>query len=280
MKIRNIIIFIFILTLAIFLYREYFCLSLPSPLEWNNKTDDRELVHTMNEPDDPEMKYLRLKYSLDNLISKSNSEYETLKNIVKWTHNQWSHNGYQNPSRPDPLTILKEVSEGKNFKCTEYAIIVAACARSLNLPSRVLYLKRHDVETAESNAGHVVAEVWIKDFQKWVMADAQFDAIPELDGIPLNAVEFQKNFSQYGSGLRIHSSSINTKLTYIDWIDPYLFYFQVAPDQRFYHELFEESKETYMLVPRGAKKPTTYQRNDSIENCTYISNPNTFYPQM
>ena len=74
----------------------------------------------------------------------------------------------------------------------EYAIVTAACARACGFPSRVLALKREDVETAESSAGHVVAEVWLDQFGKWVFVDPQFDVVPELEGIPLNAVEFQE----------------------------------------------------------------------------------------
>lgn len=35
-----------------------------------------------------------------------------------------------------------------------------------------------------------------------------------------------------------------------------------------------------MLVPKGAKKPKVFQRKFPIKNCTYISNPKAFYPQM
>ncbi len=275
MIIRHIknILFIFIL---LFNGCKYFPPTKESPIEWNNQTENMIISHIMNDPDDIKMSTLRDKYSLENL--KSISEYETLKNIVKWTHDQWSHNGNNLPSNPDPLTILEEASEGQNFRCVEYGIIAAACAQSLGMPARVLSLKRKDAETAEYNAGHVLAEVWVDEYKKWVIVDPQWDAIPELDGIPLNAVEFQQNISLYGSGLSIQSSSIIRRRSYIKWISPYLFYFQVKINQTLSSDPAKKGKEQIMLVPKGAKKPTIFQRKYPIENCIYISNPDTFYP--
>jgi len=100
-------------------------------------------------------------------------------------HNQWQHNGNNEPHKNDVTSILEEVKEGKNFRCVEYGIVVAACLNSIGLKARQLNLKTKDVETTEYGAGHVVTEVFLNDLKKWMFIDGQFDAMPLLDGIPL-----------------------------------------------------------------------------------------------
>jgi len=266
-------------------------------LEWDYEQEVTPLDIIMDDPDDPNMVKLRTEYKLEELVSGASDEYEKLRLLTKWVHDQWTHTGDNKPSNSDPLTILKEASEGKKFRCVEYAIVVAACARSLGMPSRVLALKREDVETAKLGAGHVVAEVWLDQFNKWVFADGQMDAIPEMGGVPLNAVEFQEAVARKakdrdGVSLKIRSSSMSKRASfafaeedYILWAAPYLYHFDFNLDQRFFGEDYEERryspvKSKIMLVPKGAKNPTVFQRKTPIKNCTYISNPKAFYPDM
>ena len=251
----------------------------PPLLEWDNNPEDLNLTILMDSPNDSNMIELRTKYKLEEIVAGSKNDYERLRKVVKWTHDQWKQSGSNWPSHSDPLTILKEASEGERFRCVEYAIVVAACARTLGMPSRVLALKRKDVETARSDAGHVVAEVWLNQFNKWVFVDAQFDAIPEVDGVPLNAVEFQDAIARNTPGLVIRSFSTGYKKWYHKkWISPYLYYFDFKIDQRFFLEKSEKKQGRIMLVPKGAKNPKVFQGKYPIENCTYISAPEAFYP--
>jgi len=233
----------------------------------------------MDNPKDSNMIRLRTEYRLDEVVLEAKDDYERLKKIVKWTHDRWEQSGSNWPSCSDPLTILREASEGERFRCVEYAIVTAAIARAFGMPSRVLELKREDAETAKSNAGHVVAEVFLKKFDKWVFADPQFDVIPEVDGVPLNAVEFQDALARHTKGLVIHSSSSNIhKWYYKRWIRPYLYYFDFKIDQRFFIDNSEKMQDMIMLVPKGANNPKVFQRKYPIEDCTYISDPKSFYP--
>ncbi|MFQ6092300.1 MAG: hypothetical protein ACE5OR_06400 [bacterium] len=76
---------------------------------------------------------------------------------------------------------------------------------------------------------------------KWVFVDAQFDAIPELDGVPLNAVEFQDALSRNTPGILILSASSGFHTWYYKkWIGPYLYYFDFSIDQRFFVEKSEK----------------------------------------
>jgi len=263
-------------------YRAFLSSPRLEPLRWDvqEAAPAPEIVTTA--PDDSLLIVLRREYGLDSLRADAPGDYELLQRIVHWTHQRWRHSGSHTPSRPDPLTILREAEAGARFRCVEYSIVAAACATALGLPARVLALKRRDVETAESGAGHVVVEVWLPSLRKWVFADPQWDAIPEREGVPLNAVEFRKALEDGARGLRIRSGSLSwvSGRYYLRWVGPYLFYFDFALDQRFFVERSRRVPGRLMLVPRGAKRPTVFQRKYPIANCTYISNPDVFYPAM
>ncbi len=251
--------------------------------EWDSGENVAPFTMLMDDPNDLNMVELRTQYKLAEVIRGAADEYERLRLLLAWTQKRWKHNGNNTPSRSDPLTILKEASEGKEFRCVEYSIVLAACARSLGMPSRTLGLKRPDVEIAESGAGHVAAEVWLKQFGKWVFVDGQWGATAEKDGIPLNAVEFQDAVARTLPGLKIRLVSKGSEEGYLNWILPYLYYLDFNPGHLFYPNASQRQAPTVpkiMLVPKGAAKPKVFQRRNPIGNCTYISNPEAFYPEM
>ncbi len=256
-------------------------------LTWDETATVPSFKMAIPGPEDPSLRQLRKEYELDKVVAGAASDYERLRRIVKWTHDRWKHSGDNTPSKSDPLTILTEAKEGKQFRCVEYATVVTSCAQALGMPARRLSLKREDVETAESGAGHVVAEVWIESLGKWVFVDGQWDAIPEKDGTPLNAVEFQDAIGHKAPGLKIRSSSGIKEDMYLYWVTPYLYYFDFNLDQQQFERpsLQPEANQRapkqglIMLVPKGAKNPTVFQRKGRIGKCTYISKPKAFYPK-
>ena len=130
------------------------------------------------------------------LIENKIEDIDKVLSVLNWTHNQWRHNGSNEPSKNDALTILKEARGGKKFRCVEYGIVASTALQSLNFKARVLGLKTADVETKKYGAGHVLAEVWMPQFNKWVLIDGQFNLMPILENVPLNAVEFQQAISE------------------------------------------------------------------------------------
>ena len=273
----------FLVLLVGVLFGGYVLYSLWGPvsapvLEWEQGEATPRINMLMDSPDDSNLVTLRRRYRLDELVQDCSTDLERLRKIVDWVHRQWDHNGSNTPSRPDPLTILEEARSGKRFRCVEYAIVTAACARAVGMPSRVLGLMTKDVETAKSGAGHVVAEVWLRDQRRWVFADAQFAAIPELAGVPLNAVELQAAIAHHRKPLSLGPGwSAKRKQFYLRWVAPYLYYFDFRVDQRFFLDRSQKRPDLIMLVPKGAHRPRAFQRRFPIENCTYISDPRAFY---
>jgi tRNA A-37 threonylcarbamoyl transferase component Bud32 len=259
--------------------------SLRRVLEWQNDQTVSPIRMFIPTREDPDLTALRTQYDLEKVVAGATDDYEQLQRLVKWAHDRWQHTGDNTPSKPDPLTILAEAAQGRQFRCVEYAIVVAGCAQALGMPARVLALKREDVETAQAGAGHLVAEVWLKTRKKWVFADGQWDAIPEKDGVPLNAVEFQDAFAHHAPGLTIRSSSNADTDGYLRWVVPYLYYFDFNLSQNLFgtdsdhaeKRRYDPMRGKIMLVPKGAKQPAVFQRTSPIKNCTYLSSPRAFY---
>ncbi len=129
-----------------------------------------------------------------------------------------------------------------------------------------------DVETR--NEAHSVAEVWVEQFNKWILADGQYGTIAELNGVPLNAVELQHALAE--------EQPVNCQVgdsVCGDWkrfILQNMYYFKIADDQRFYGGAFSKQ---LVLVPKGAPYPRKLAGgNEGIfANSVYISNPDAFY---
>jgi hypothetical protein len=162
----------------------------------------------------------------------------------------------------------------------EYSIVTAACLNAVGLKARVLALKTKDAETMQSGAGHVAVEVFLSDIGKWAFVDGQWDTMPMLHGLPLNAVEFQEAMAQHYGKLVINSRSNVDKSMYTEWVYPYLYYLDIAFDNRETsagRNFDSKSKSRLMLVPIGAKEPKVFQIKAKIENCYYTNGLADFY---
>jgi len=203
--------------------------------------------------------------------------------LLDWTHRQWRHHSSNKPSQSDALTILKEVKEGKRFRCVEYGIVSAQTLLAVGVKARILGLKTKDVETAKTPPGHFLAEVWLSDLKKWALIDGQFNVMPVLDGVPLNAVEFQKAIVENKAFKLVNLKGeipARKQKYYVNFVGPYLYYFDTRLDARplpFAERLKVDGKASLMLIPAGAKAPTVFQGQSAIDYCLYTSSVGEFY---
>ncbi|MBC5775558.1 transglutaminase domain-containing protein [Pontibacter sp. KCTC 32443] len=237
------------------------------------------LIYEQNKNNDF-LNTLREQYNLDEIVKGATNDTERALRMVNWVHKQWKHNGMNEPSKPDALTILAEAKAGKQFRCVEYGTVTAASLNAIGLPARRLGLKTKDVETTQYGAGHVLLEVYLPDLKKWVMLDGQFDVMPVLNNVPLNAVEFQQAIANNYNKLEIRSLSGTSKAQYVNWIYPYLYYFDVRFDNRegvAFERQTVDSKKSLMLIPVGAKQPKVFQITNPLDYCKYTNSIVDFY---
>ena len=243
-------------------------------ITYNYKDTNEKYDFIWNNFDNPYLVQLREEFKLEKIVEKCNSDFDKAKEITNWVHNLWKHDGYNEPIKNDPISILREVSEGKRFRCVEYGIVISGCLNALGIHARELALKTEDVETREFGAGHVVLEAYIEDYKKWVFIDGQFNLIPVINGIPLNALEFQRAILDNNRDLDILTYDDINKDEYFKWIKDYLFYLDVRLDNR----MESDAVHSLMLVPLGANNPKIFQRTRTLKNYIYTNSAKAFYP--
>jgi hypothetical protein len=253
-------------------------------IEFSNETENQnyDFIY-QNIENSPELGTLISVYGLDSVSNLGNSEFTRMLHLLNWTNSRWEHSGSNQPSKSTTLTILEEAKAGKKFRCVEYGIVLRSVLASSDFKARTVGLKTKDVEVTRVGAGHVLTEVWSDQHGKWFMADAQFNIVPVLGDIPLNAVEFQNAIIQ-GKDFRLidvdGEVSAERKKQYMDFIPHYLYFFDYRFDQReiVYDSLYKvNDKTTLMLVPLGAKKPTVFQRKSDMDYLEYTHSLNDFY---
>ena len=229
-------------------------------------------------PDDPYLVRLRAEHALDAVVAGAGTDLDRVRRLSAWTRSRWDHNGFNEPSAPDPLTILAEAAAGQRFRCVEYAVVLAGALNAVGVPARVLGLKTADVETRALGAGHVVAEAYLADLGRWVMVDGQFDFIPVLDGEPLSALDLQGALATRPGDVafeRLSEGGISPG-RYRRFIGPYLYYFDVRLDQR-YTAGGDRDRRLLTLGPVGAPMPTVFQRTSPMGPQVYTHSAAAFY---
>jgi len=244
----------------------------PQPLEWDRSQSPAAFDLTFDTPDIPEFLELRREFSIDAIVAGAKDNYERLRRLTVWVSTRWQHSPNQMASKADPLTILREAQKGGRFICREYAIVLAGVANAYGMPARVVNLLPRDVETRSE--AHSVAEVWLEQFHKWVLADGQYGTIGELNGVPLSGIELQAAFAED----QPVSCSVGPTAC-AEW-KPFIlrnaYYFKMGDDQRLFHR---STSRQLVLVPKGAPNPRKFAggNEEIFAGAMYTSNPEDFY---
>lgn len=254
------------------------------PIQFNQEKefDDLQFIY-QNNANNPDLERLRRDYALDEVTSKHDTDMAKILALMDWTHRQWSHNGSNQPSESNTFTILEEAKQGKKFRCVEYGIVLRSVLAAYDYPARTLSLKTRDVATTRIGAGHVLTEVWLPDMNKWALLDGQFNAMPVLDGRPLNAVELQEAIilkKDFDFVNLQGSLSEKEKKKYLRFIPHYLYYFDFRMDQReipLAEKVKIHGSYSLMLVPIGAENPTIFQIKHQLGYILYTNSLANFY---
>ncbi len=251
----------------------------PFPLTFADGASGESYPFRHRLPGDPYLTRLRSEYGLDGVVAGTSDDEGRLRMIRAWVHGRWQHDGWNEPERSDAISLLREAERGARFRCVEYSIVLAAALSALGIPARVLGLRTQDAETRESGAGHAVVEAWLPDRHTWVMADGQWDITPVAGGAPLNAVELRQALARDAAAVDIDTSASDAgRNDYLEWIAPYLCYFDVPLDNRCDAlQPDPQGTERLMLVPVGAKEPRVFQRRWPLRGVTFTRSLQTFY---
>lgn len=129
--------------------------------------------------DEPSLGILHDRFALDEVIRNGRDDFDKLLNLARWVNRQWKYGIPRNvPFNFNAIELLERAKKGERFFCSEYAVVFIQCALSLGFQARYAGL-----------ANHVVSEVWLDDYRKWVMLDPTFCIYIRHRGVPLNCLE-------------------------------------------------------------------------------------------
>lgn len=194
--------------------------------------------------DSETLRTLRETYKLDAIVAGAADDLDRIRRMCRWVHGRTSHQGWDGDLPSDALGLLQVAEKGGQWRCVEYGIVLAGCLNAVGIPARQLGGQARDVETIAVGAGHVFAEAWIADRQRWMFVDAQMDIVGlDSDGTPMNSVEFRNSLSRptppipYPLGLAFCMNYFVTGF-----------------------EADDGTRTSIMLGPIGSKMPTKFQR--------------------
>lgn len=251
-----------------------------SPLHFSSALTAKALPFLAPDTTDPYLSRLRSAYKLGEVVQGRATDLQRVEALASWVRHRWEHNGDNLPLKSDPISILEEASTGKQFRCTEYAIVLSGVLNAVGIPARVLGLMEADEAKTQYGAGHVVAEAYIADLHIWIMIDGQWNVIPYQRHVPLNAVELQETIATEPSGIVIQSSTGTTREEYLPWIASYLYYFDTLLDRSAhrYANAYDRHSNALVLVPLGAPEPKVFQISNKLNNDMYTNSSADFYP--
>jgi hypothetical protein len=244
----------------------------PAPIVWDRGAPAPPFPVQYDDPKDPRFLEMRREFAIDDVVAGAKDDYERLCRLAHWVSTRWEHSPDQMASKSDPITILREAKAGGRFICREYAVVMAGVAEAYGMPARVVNLLPRDVETRSE--AHSVAEVWLDGLGKWVLADGQYGAVPELAGVPLSAVELQAAFAD--DRPVVSSAGAGMLAEWKPFILRNAYYFKCGNDQRSFEH---KTTAQLVLVPKGAPNPTKFAggNEEVFAGAVYTSNPATFY---
>ena len=190
------------------------------------------------------LRTLRETYKLDAVVADAADDLDRVRRMCRWVHARTSHQGWDGDLPSDALGLLQVAEKGGQWRCVEYGIVLAGCLNAVGIPARQVGGRARDAETIAVGAGHVFAEAWIADRQRWMFVDAQMDIVGlDSDGTPMNSVEFRNSLSRptppipYPLGLAFCMNYFVTGF-----------------------EADDGTRTSIMLGPIGSKMPTKFQR--------------------
>lgn len=151
--------------------------------------DDRAAVFAY-QPETKELHSTRDRYNLHSVIAGKHSQIEILAALNDWTRRQWIHgtNGSVDFRRFDANTVIAAAKSGARFSCQVASMTFAQLAASIGYQARLISLSNN-----REDSYHAVSEVWIDDFDKWVVFDTDFNVYyTDGSGSPLNVLELHQ----------------------------------------------------------------------------------------
>jgi len=219
-------------------------------------------------------------------ISDCTHDLSKARIITEYVHALFDHDGDNQPSSFDAMTVLKEAKAGAKFRCVEYSFLAVWLLLAHGIYARVVGLKTEDVETREYGAGHVVIEYWDVEASTWIMCDVQAGLMFTDDNHRhLSAYELRGYLGEGKTPLYMPVEQSHAgregvfgrhNQDYSKWVNEYLYFIDTFIYTKLSYLNGLAPEKIAMLVPDGAANPIMFQ-NAFEMNALYVDSPEQLY---
>ncbi|MFZ4759985.1 MAG: hypothetical protein ACOYLX_17605 [Burkholderiaceae bacterium] len=156
--------------------------------------------------DEPHLVALRERFDLAAIVAGDGGEYAAQLRLASWIATRFDHGTDEVPGGRqvcDPVSVILAGREKKRFWCEIAARTLAHAAAALGWPARVITASERGYRW-----DHAVTELWSNQFDKWYVIDADFNAVLEVDGVPMSAWEIVHDGPGLARRNRVHQRPI------------------------------------------------------------------------
>ena len=169
-------------------------------------------------------------YDLPSKVADCRSDAERVDALVRWAHEQWKPQPGHSAGTDNPLGILSRAAQGERFSRADYVTVLANALQAIDMPTRLLELHTRDSHWRPFGGYYQGLEVFLRDKQKWVWVDAQYDAVILNHGEFCSALEIKEALLDWNNGLELASAEGITDIdSYLTFLGPFLDIFIAHP---------------------------------------------------
>lgn len=173
--------------------------AAPASGVYLTRSDNQQIVESpipfaYEAADLPALKRFRERHKLDAVVAGAQTEFEIILRLRHWVAQQRNEREQFRTEYPawDADDILRQTSQGQCLigHCMQYSLVFLQACRAFGIQGR------HFTIDGFRDMGHEIAEVWSRDFRKWVYMDASLDChyFDKETGTPLNLLELHRVF--------------------------------------------------------------------------------------
>jgi len=138
----------------------------------------------------------RLRRMLPSDVLRAGPTLSRVRALTTWVCTRWEYRcvgGVYAPWDAETIMAWGRATRGHDDRepivmCVHYAVTLVSCCMAAGIPARCAIF----TGTMNGHNGHFTAEVWLDEFDRWVMVDPTLDAILFEDGVPLSVREIQR----------------------------------------------------------------------------------------
>ncbi len=132
-------------------------------------------------------------WNLPAVIAGQPDEWRKLTALREWVQCMLNPHGWDHiAEHSDAIAILEAADAGKRFNCWYYSSVMLEVTEALGWTARRLSVGIDPAWARPGNSGHTVTEVWVAQWNKWVVMDADLNAHYEVDGMPAGGLDIHK----------------------------------------------------------------------------------------